>query len=163
MIKQLTPEQALNRLRDYCSRAEISTGEALEKLRKWGIAGRRADDIVQTLVDERFIDDERFARAFVRDKFAYSRWGRIKIRQTLRLKKVDSEYINAAIDEEIDDDAYFETLARLLRAKYAQIADREEDERALVMKLLRFAAGRGFEPGLVMRLVREGALDEPGE
>lgn len=162
-MKQLNPKQALNRLRDYCSRAEMCTGEALEKLRKWGIAGQQAGSVVQTLVDERFIDDERFARAFVRDKFAYSRWGRIKIRQALRLKKVHSEYIDEAIAEEIAPDEYSTTLAKLLRAKYAQIADREDDERALVMKLLRFAAGRGFEPGLAMRLVREGALEDSAE
>lgn len=156
----LTPAQALARLQDLCARAEISTGEALDKLRRMGITGRRADDVVQELVDTRFIDDERFARAFVRDKYRYSRWGRIKIRQALRLKRVDREYIDVALDEEIDSEVYEANLAALLQAKLRQLPD-DADPRANAAKLMRFAAGRGFEPGLIVSTLRH--LDEPAD
>lgn len=158
MNNPLTPKQALARLQDYCSRAEMSTGEALDKLRRWGIGRQNAITIVQHLVDDRFIDDERFARAFVRDKSEYSRWGRLKIRQALRLKQVDAEYIDQALEEEIDPERYMRILSELLRAKYRQLPD-GEDPYTSSAKLIRFAAGRGFEPSLIMQLIRNGALD----
>lgn len=160
MIRPLTPTQALAKMQDLCSRAEISTGEALDKLRRKGITGRTAEQIVQNLVDTRFIDDERFARAFVREKYLYARWGRIKIRQALRLKHVDSEYINAALDEEIEPETYAGNLLRLLHARRRQIpADTEPA--AATARLLRFAAGRGFEPALIVSILRSDAFISP--
>lgn len=158
----ITPAKALARLQDLCARAEISTGEALDKLRRWGIGGARAVEVVQRLVDDRFIDDERFARAFVRDKYLYSRWGRIKIRQALRLKRVPADYIDAALEEEIDPETYAAGLAGLLRAKLRSLSA-DDDAYTISGKLLRFAAGRGFEPALVMSVIREGVLDDVAE
>lgn len=158
-MKTLTAEQALGRLQDFCARAEMSTGEALDKLRRWGVAGRSAEEVVQRLVDERFIDDERFARAFVRDRYRYQRWGRKKIAQYLRLKGVDRDYIADALAEEIDSEVYEEGLTAILRAKFRQLPE-SDDEYTICNKLLRFAAGRGFEPSLIMRLIENGALDD---
>lgn len=156
-MKNFTPEQALTRLQELCARAEICTGEALDKLRRWGVTGRRAEQVVQSLVDDRFIDDERFARAFVRDRYRHSRWGRLKIAQALRLKRVDREYIDAALDEEIDQELYEQILSELLRAKLQQLPA-DDDDYAVCGKLCRFAAGRGYEPSVVMRLVADGML-----
>lgn len=161
-MKILTPEQALAKLQDLCARAEVSTGEALEKLRRWGVTGHRAEQVVQSLVDSRFIDDGRFARAFVRDRYLYSRWGRLKISQALRLKRVDREYIDEALDEEIDQQVYEANLVALLRAKLRQLPD-SDDEYAICGKLMRFAAGRGFEPSLIMRVVESGALGDDSD
>lgn len=148
-----TPGEAYSRLADRCAMTEISTGEALEKLRRMGLRGPRAEAIVQRLVDERFIDDERFARAWVRDRFGLARWGRRKIRESLILKRVDSAIIRQALEEEIDPEAYYENLADALRSKARGMSEpltREER-----MKLARFAASRGYEPDLIMEMIAD--------
>ena len=117
----------------------------MEKLRGWGIAGHKAETIVQHLVDTRFIDDSRYAR-----------WGRIKIIQALRLKRIDRDLIDEALAEEIDDETYIANLCALLRAKCRTIGMAEtEPDHIARQKLIRFAAGRGYEPSLIMELVRD--------
>lgn len=133
--------------------AEICTGEAMEKLRRWGISARTAHAMVQGLIDRRFIDDERYAHAFVRDRVRHSRWGRIKIVQALRLKQIERDVIDTAVDEEIDPEEYATILAGLLRAKARTLQG--PIDFAARQKLMRFAAGRGFEPGLIMELMRD--------
>lgn len=151
-MKQLTPQQAKARLEEKCALSEQSTGEALDALRRWGIGGHTAFEIVQSLVDRRFIDDERFARAFVRDRLRHGRWGRIKIRQALRLKKVDAEFIALALSEEIDPEEYSDTIVSLARAKLRQLPAGLADH-DLMQRLVRFLAGRGFEPGEIMSTI----------
>lgn len=153
MPKELTPEQALVKLEEQCAMAEICTGEAMEKLRRWGIDSRTAHEMVQGLIDRRFIDDERYARAFVRDRVRHSRWGRIKIAQALKLKQLECDVIDTALAEEVDADEYAATLASLLRAKARTLP--QPLDFATRQKLMRFAAGRGFEPGLIMELMRD--------
>lgn len=148
-----TAAEALNRLTDRCSAAEMCSGEALDKLRAWGIEGDEAYTIIDKLTSSRFIDDERFARAYVRSKTNYAKWGRLKIRNSLRLKRIDPAIIDVALDEEIDTQAYYENLAAALRAK-ARTMGRQltRDDKA---RLVRFAAGRGYEPSLVMEMLPE--------
>lgn len=153
MKKELTADEARARLMDLCSCGEYSSGEALERLRKWGITGSEAVRIVQRLIDGRFIDDERFARAFVRSKVAYSGWGRVKIRAAMVQKGIERELIDLALDEEIDEQTYYANLADALRSKARTMPEVLDSEcRA---KLLRFAAGRGYEPGLIMEMLPE--------
>ena len=153
MKKQLTADEAFSRMMDLCSCGEYSTGEAMERLRKWGITGHEAEGIVQRLIDARFIDDERFARAFVRSKVNYSGWGRLKIRAAMFQKGIERELIDLAMDEEIDEQTYYANLADALRSKARTMPEYlDADCRA---KLLRFAAGRGYEPGLIMEMLPE--------
>lgn len=163
--KQLTPNEAYMRLADRCAMAEVSTGEALEKLRQWGIGRNESHTVVQRLVDERFIDDERFARAYVRDRVNNARWGVNKIRASLRLKGIDSELIGIAIDEELDEETYFENLASALRSKGRTMpSPLSRDDYA---RLARFAAARGYEPSLIAEMLadedywRDNNSDEP--
>lgn len=145
--EQLTADEAYMRLVDRCSMAEISTGEALEKLRALGISGGESRDIVQRLVDQRFIDDERFARVYVRDRVNNARWGVNKIRAAMRLKGLDTQTIDAAINEELDEETYFSNLAAALRSKGRNMpTPLSRDDYG---RLARFAIGRGYEPSLV--------------
>lgn len=151
--KNLTPREAYARLADRCATTEICTVEAIDKLRQWGLSEDDCDATVQRLVDERFIDDGRYARAFVRDRIGNSRWGLLKIRHALQLKHIDSALIDAAIAEEVDDEKYFGNLAAALRSKGRNMpSPLSRDDR---MKLMRFAMGRGYEPGLVSEMVAD--------
>mgnify|MGYP001032491233 CR=1 FL=1 len=154
MLKQrrpITPEKALERLESLCARSEQASGELLRKLRSWGISGSKADEIISSLTDRRFVDDERFAGAFVRDKVRYARWGRRKIRQALYQKGIASEIISKALAE-IDEDEYESVLAAILSAKARTAYDITTYEGRT--QLYRHGLSRGFEPDLVARLLR---------
>ena len=91
-----TEQEALLRLSSLCSRSEHSSGEMRDKLRRWGVDSETSERVVARLVSERFVDDERFCRFFVRDKIRFDRWGRRKIEQALYAKGVCQD-ISAAV------------------------------------------------------------------
>ena len=144
--KKITPENALTRLAALCSRGEQAECDLRAKLTKWGISSHDANNIIARLYDMNFINRERYAAAFVRDKFRFDGWGKTKISLHLRQKGFDHEAINSALTE-IDDDAYSETLTRLLSAKLRSI--KGKDYLQTKASLVRFAASRGFEPNII--------------
>ena len=91
MSAQLTDEEALNRVASYCSAAEHCRAEVNEKLQRWGIAYETIARILERLETEKYIDDERYCRAFVNDKFRFAKWGKMKIAQGLYMKKIPSD------------------------------------------------------------------------
>ena len=105
MAKTLTPPEALHRAAALCSSSEHCIADIREKLSRWGIGEPDARTIVERLVQERFIDEERYAIAFAKDKFRFSGWGRIKIRYALQQKRIgNSDIVNAL--SLIDEEAY---------------------------------------------------------
>ncbi len=163
----MTPQnanEAYSRLADRCAKAEISTGDALQKLANWGISGQIAYDIVQRLIYERFIDNERYARAYVRDRVNNARWGINKIRMSLRQKGLGSEIIRLALEEEIDQEIYFGNLAAAFRSKGQHMPSPLSREN--YAKLARFAMSRGYEAGLVSEMLADEEYwreDEPAD
>lgn len=149
--KVIPPEKALIRCEELCARAERCEHELREKMRTWRIDSRDIDAIINSLTTRRFLDDSRFARAFVRDKYRFARWGRRKIAMALKQKRIDSDTIDEAL-EEINQEEYTAVLRTLLKAKAAHM-DRplSYDDR---VKLFRFAVARGFETQLVSSLLR---------
>ena len=89
MAKPLTPPEALHRAAALCSSAEHCTADIREKLARWGVTEADSRTIIDRLVQERFIDEQRYAVAFVKDKFRFSGWGRIKMRYALQQKRID--------------------------------------------------------------------------
>lgn len=149
----MTPQQALSRLAALCSRGEQAESDLRRKLQRWDIDPVEANRIVQRLKEENFLNEERFARAFVRDKARFNGWGRVKIAHALRQKQVSAAIIQLAIDEEMDAQASRSTLLRLLQGKARTVCQREP--RLARAALLRFAASRGFETDLCYRCVDE--------
>lgn len=139
--KEITEQQALSRLMALCARGEHSSGEMLQKMRLWGLADEAQARIMERLTKDCFVDDERFARAFVNDKIKYNQWGRRKIEQALWAKGVDRDVQQRVLDA-VDDEEYIKVLRPLLRSKERSITARNEFERQ--MKLIRFAQSRGF-------------------
>ena len=114
-----------------------------------------AEKIVARLVKERFIDEERFARAFVRDKFRYNHWGRVKIELELRKKKIAQRHIEMGL-EELQEEDNLNTLRELIQKKRPSVKGKNEYE--IRGKLIRFALGRGFQMDDIVKVV--GDLDE---
>jgi regulatory protein len=131
-----------------CSRQEQCTAHIREKLSRWNISPQDAEKIITRLQDEHFLDDARYARFFVRDKFQISGWGRLKIMYALKQKKISEDIMAQAMDQ-IDGEAYLQTCVSLLKQK--SLALKEKNRFTRKGKLFRFASGRGFEPDIIYR------------
>lgn len=143
-------KEALNRAADLCSRQEQSTGQIREKLKRWNVNDSDIEGILDQLQKEKFIDDQRFAAFFVKDKFNLNHWGKIKIAHLLRHKGIPENDIQEAL-EQIDEEAYLQTCLELVSRKSATLKDKNPYTRK--GKLYKFAAGRGFEPDLIHRVL----------
>ena len=140
-MNEISPSEALKKLSALCAKAEHSTGEMRDKMRRWGLSDKDQAAIIAKLVEHQYVDDERFARAFVRDKLLYNHWGERKIAQALWQKGIDGDIVRAALSE-IGREEYSEQLRPLLDNKARSIKADSEYERR--QKLIRFALVRGF-------------------
>lgn len=147
----------INKAEIYCSAAERCPSEVTDKLRKWGADEEQIPAIIAHLEKERYLDAVRFCRFFVRDKYRFNQWGRLKIIQMLRLKQLDSVQIQEGL-EEIDEEEYLRVLDRLLKQKARSVKAVSEYERNA--KLIRFAAGRGFTMDEILKVVKQVNSDE---
>ena len=142
----------MNRAASLCARSEQAPADIREKLVKWGLSVSAANQVLAQLIEQGYIDERRFARAFVNDRFRFNGWGKIKIAHQLRLKGITHEIIDEAMTA-IDDEQYRERLMELLRAKWRDVSDREP--RAAWAAMMRFAASRGFETSLAGECVNQ--------
>ena len=156
-IKEITEKEALQKLGALCSRSEHCTFEMQEKMKRWGLDEQTQARIIATLIKGKYIDDERFARAFANDKVRYNKWGKRKVEQALWLKHISRE-ISDPIFAEIEDELYMETLLPLMRNKYKTIKAKNDYERS--MKLIRFALGRGFSMDIIRKCIDKMGVED---
>lgn len=148
----LTTDQALNRASALCAASEQAPGDIREKLMRWGLTADQASDILGRLIDDGFIDERRYACAFVNDRFSFNGWGRVKIAYQLRHKGIAPDVISQALTN-IDERQYRERLIELLRGKWREVNGR--GPRAAWAAMMRFAASRGFEPAVAADCVKQ--------
>ncbi|MBP3229019.1 MAG: RecX family transcriptional regulator [Bacteroidaceae bacterium] len=150
MSKQpLTAEQALNRAAAKCAAQECCVSDIVAACLRWGLVLDEAESVAARLEAEGYIDENRYARAFVHDKVAYDHWGRVKIRAALRQKGISDSDIRAALDT-VDEEQYEANLCAFLKAKSKSLPA-ETDERKGREKVAAAALRRGYEPELVFR------------
>ena len=128
-----------------CSRREYCRKEIFEKALSWGCSPAKANELVNELVKQNYIDERRYTEAYTKDKLRFNKWGRIKISYMLRSQKIDSSII-AAVLSEIDETEYNKTLFDELQKKYRGLKGSLPE---IKLKLFRFASSRGFEPDIV--------------
>ena len=159
----MTPEQALARLQGQCSRSEQCTGQVRRKLQRWSdtqkqkgmeeFTEREIERIISSLVKDRFVDDARFAGAYVRDKARFAGWGAVKIAFNLKGLGVAEAVVKDAIAENMDCFAS-SRLNEILQKKWnslkPDISLQQKRE-----KVLRFALGRGFQYGQIMDIIKK--------
>lgn len=138
----MTTDEILYKLAARCSTSEQCLSDVEAKLKRYDLSEEERTRILQHLVEEKYIDDKRYAEAFVRDKYRFNKWGRIKIAQGLRMKGIDNGTVNKAM-ELIDETEYLHILRELIKAKRKSIRGKSDYE--VNGKLIRFAIGRGFE------------------
>ncbi len=142
-----TPDEALQALMRLCARAEKSSGDALRLMRGWGVADADAEKVLVRLVADRFVDDERYAAAFVREKMNLSGWGEYKIRAALERKRIPREIISCVLAETDRGGMAERLLAQLQRKmRTAKAATPYE----LKTKLVRYGLSLGYDYAAVM-------------
>ena len=142
----MTEQEAYLQLAALCAQAEHCQQEMRDKMRRWELDETVQNRIIDRLIKERYIDDERYARAFVKDKIRYNKWGRRKVQQALWQKHIDADIQQRVLDE-IDEKEYLDVLRPLLKQKRKSI--RAANDYELNQKLARFALSRGFTFDLI--------------
>jgi len=145
----------LKDIMQYCAKAEHCTQEVVAKLKTWGSSETESEEIVERLKQENFINEARYANAFVADKWKLDRWGKKKIRHQLQLKNIDDALIEIPLDN-IDESEYTEELADQLSRKEKELKQtgwRRELQPTTVMvnRIYNFGVSRGFEEELILK------------
>lgn len=140
--KPITEADALNRLAAYCSISEHCHADVREKLQKWGLSAEATERIISRLEKTNFLDESRYAKAFVNDKLRFSGWGKRKIALALQQKHVPHAVFQPYIDA-IDEEEYLQILRKAMEQK-ARTLKAEDGDYQRKLKLTRFAMSRGF-------------------
>ena len=151
--KHLTKEQALQKLKQYCGYQERCHSEVQQKLYDLGVWKSDHDEIIASLIEENYLNEERFAIAFAGGKWRMKHWGRVKIKYELKAKKLSEYCIKKAL-QQIDEEEYRAVLQKLAAEKYAGL----KSEQYLVRKkkTMDYLLNKGFEPELVREAVEKG-------
>jgi regulatory protein len=154
--KKTTDEKAaLAKAEHYCAYQERSQQEARDKLYELGLYPDAVERVISKLIEGNFLNEERFAKAYVQGKFNQKAWGRKKIAQGLKLKRVPDKLINKAL-QVIDGDDYLQVLERILTKKAGTITEKDAFKRRY--KLQQYATGRGFEADLILFVLKNSEL-----
>jgi regulatory protein len=143
--------EILNKAMRLCSQRECCTYDVFTKSISWGCTRVEAQEIVEALVEDKFLDDARYAQLFVVDKMRFNKWGKMKIALMLATKKIDSKIVKSALSE-IDEDEYFKILMGELKKKNKTLHGEKFDKKT---KLYRFAASRGFETEVINNAIKD--------
>jgi regulatory protein len=152
MKESLQFETALSKAMALCSRTEYCSGDMRNKLQSWGVNHGDEKKIISILINENFLNDERYTKAFVRDKFRQNRWGKIKIMAHLKGKGIIEEHILKAI-EEIDPVDYKYAIKNLILSHRRTIKAKNQYD--LKGKLLRYGLSKGFESNILYDILNE--------
>jgi regulatory protein len=151
----LDKKAALAKAEHYCAYQERSQYEIRNKLYEWGLYSTDVENIITELILTNFLNEERFAKAYVSGKFNINKWGKIKIKQGLKLKKVPDKMITRALNG-IDLDDYLSVLQECAEKKLRTITEKEPFKRKY--KLITYLLTRGFENNLILDVLKNNHL-----
>jgi regulatory protein len=154
--RKITDEKvALTKAEHYCAYQERSQQEVRDKLYEWGLWTDAVENVISQLITGNYLNEERFAKAYVQGKFKQKSWGRIKIKQGLKLKKVPDVLIKKALLT-IDGDDYLKTLQKVITKKAASTKEKTDYKRRY--KLQQYAMSRGYETDLIADILKNSDL-----
>ena len=148
--KYLTKEQAFQKLKHYCAYQERCHSEVKEKLYNLGIWKKEHDEIIATLIEENYLNEERFAIAFAGGRFRIKKWGRTKITYELKQKQISDYCIKKAL-KQIDEEDYLKVLGKLAKEKYASLKNDQHLIRK--KKTIDYLQQKGYEYELILRCI----------
>jgi regulatory protein len=150
--KKYTNQEAISKLQKYCAYQDRCHQEINIKLYEWGFPKDDRDEIIVKLIEDNFLNEERFARSFTRGKFKIKKWGKQKIKYQLKQKGIGDKLIEIA-QEEIEEGEYFTVLEDLIKKKYKSINDNNKFSKQ--NKVVNYMFSRGFEPELVWKYINK--------
>lgn len=143
-------KEATERIQSFCALQDRCQWEAEKKMREWGVEEDIIEHILTDLILEKFIDEQRFAESFCRGKFRIKRWGKVKIKNELRLRKISVSCINKGL-EQIEEEEYYSTLKELYEKKKNSLKDKNQFIRK--GKIAKHLQQKGFESNLIWELI----------
>lgn len=150
-LKITDPHLALVKMQSWCAYQERAQQDARDKLYELGMWPEAVENIIVHLIQDNFLNEERFAMTFARGKFAIKKWGRVKIKQELKFKKVNDYCIKKAL-QQIDETEYINTLKKIIESKRKLI--KESNSIKLQFKLMNYALSKGYEKDLVFDVLK---------
>ena len=150
--KKLSESEAFNKLSALCATAEYCCADIRKKMANWELPDGCEERIIRRLTEERYIDESRYARAYVNDKFRFAHWGRVKIKNMLYLQHIPEAEINEALSN-IPQHEYEEVLKGVIESKQRTLPETESYEART--KIIRFAIQRGFELHEITKFIDE--------
>ncbi len=148
--KEISYSEALNNLAAHCSVAERCKEDLYRKMERWELEEQEKDKIIAFLVKENFLNEDRYARAYVNDKYKFAKWGKKKIVQGMLMKGVERESMQEGLNA-IEYDVYLDNLKDILTAKQRTV--KAKDEYDMKSKMIRFAMGRGFDYSDIIKVM----------
>lgn len=155
-LKIFSREQCRLKAETYCAYQERSQQEVRNRLYEWGLHQQDVEEIISELIAENFLNEERFARAYTLGKFRIKAWGKLKIKQGLRLKGISEKLIIKSLNE-IDGDDYLSKLKQILEKKSATIIETDSLKRRYLLS--RYASTKGYESDLISEILISNKLD----
>lgn len=143
-------KEATERIQSFCALQDRCQWEVEKKMREWGVEEDIIENILTDLILEKFIDEQRFAESFCRGKFRIKRWGKVKIKNELRLRKISVSCINKGL-EQIEEEEYYSTLKELYEKKKNSLKDKNQFIRK--GKIAKHLQQKGFESNLIWELI----------
>jgi regulatory protein len=152
MDEEKLEQEIYLKMAHLCSRSEQCTPDISKKIRESGAGAEMTEAILRRLREEKYLDDERFAKLYVREKFRVNKWGRIKMHYYLKIKGLKEEIIRSGFAE-INEEEYVALLQKTMKEKAVSIKKADKYEK--MGQIIRFTQGRGFEPELIHRYLNE--------
>lgn len=153
--RELVANEAYQKMARLCSRSEQCSADIRRKIIAFELVDEIVDEIVEKLKEEKYLNDERFIKAYISDKFKFNKWGKIKMRYYLKMKGLPDDLIQNGLDE-IDEKKYKEVLIKTLKDKAKSVKKKNKFEK--MGQVIRFAQNRGYEPEMIHRYLNQ-ALD----
>lgn len=151
-LKITDPHLALTKMQSWCAYQERAQQDARNKLYELGMWEEAVENIITKLIEDNFLNEERFAMTFARGKFTIKKWGKIKIKQELKQKKVSEYCIKKALAQ-IDETEYFNALKKIIESKRKLI--KESNKIKLQYKLMNYVLSKGYEKDLVFDVLND--------
>jgi regulatory protein len=152
--KTYTPQQSYPKIKHYCSYQERSHAEVKEKLYGFGLRKPEVEELISKLIEENYLNEERFAESFTRGHFRIKQWGRVKIKYELRQKQVSDYNIQKALAS-IEEEAYLKTLKKLAETKWKSIKAPGVNVYTRLAKTTAYLLQKGYEPVYIKRVLAE--------
>ncbi len=148
----MSEEEALKKMQKYCAYQDRCHQEVRTKLLSLKVYGQTLENVIMLLIQERFLDEERFAKSFARGKFRIKKWGKIRIKQELKKRGVSDYCIRKGLAE-IEEEDYRQTIRTLIIKKKASV--RNQNDFVRDKKIVTFLQNKGFETALILEIIKE--------